>query len=152
MATEPALGGSDMDPREDIYSLGVVAYEMLAGTPPFAGTSTQAILAAHLTKPPPPIDRLREDVPIPICRAIEKALQKDPANRFQTASEFGSACGTQTGKRSAISQMPLIRDLRRFPIGNIAAGVAVAGLLVSGAWDVFHRPPELPNSSVHDVN
>ena len=77
MAPEQALGGSDIDSRADIYSLGVVAYEMLAGTAPFAGASTQAILAAHLTKSPPRIDRLREDVPIPICRAIEKALEKN---------------------------------------------------------------------------
>ena len=151
MAPEQALGGSDIDSRADIYSLGVVAYEMLAGKPPFVGTTTQAILAAHLTKPPPPVDRLREDVPIPICRAIEKALQKDPANRFQTAGEFGSACGTQTGKRSAISQMPLVRDLRRFPIGKIAVGVVVGGVLLAGAWYVRHRPPELPNESVNVV-
>jgi len=148
MAPEQALGSSDVDSRADIYSLGVVAYEMLAGTVPFAGTNTQAILAAHLTKPPPRIDRLREDVPIPVCRAIEKALEKNPADRFQTASEFGSACSTQTGKRSAISQIPIVRDLHRYPIGKIAAGVGVAGLALAGAWYVGHRPPELPNETV----
>jgi hypothetical protein len=148
MAPEQSLGGSDVDSRADIYSLGVVAYEMLAGKAPFAGASTQAILAAHLTKPPPPIDRLREDVPIPVCRAIEKALQKDPANRFQTASEFGSACATQTGRRSAISKIPVFRDLHRFPIGKIAAGVVVAVLVLAGAWYVRQRPPAIPNETV----
>jgi eukaryotic-like serine/threonine-protein kinase len=148
MSPEQSLGGSDVDTRADIYSLGVVAYEMLAGTPPFAGTSTQAILAAHLTKPPPRIDRLREDVPIPISRAIEKALQKDPANRFQTASEFGSACATQTAKRSAISRIPVVRDLYRFPIGKIAAGVLVGALAFAGAWYVRHRAPQGPSESV----
>ena len=105
MAPEQSLGGSDVDSRADIYALGVVAYEMLAGAQPFVGASTQAILAAHLTKPPPRIDRLRQDVPLAVCAAIEKALEKDPAKRFQTASEFSSACSTQagTGKRSAIS-------------------------------------------------
>ena len=74
MAPEQSLGGTDVDSRADIYSLGVVAYEMLAGTPPFKGTSTQAILAAHLTQAPPRMDRLRAEVPTPVCRAIEKAL------------------------------------------------------------------------------
>ena len=148
MAPEQSLGGSDVDSRADIYSLGVVVYEMLAGTPPFAGSSTQAILAAHLTKPPPRIDRLREDVPVPVCRAIEKALEKDPANRFQTASEFSSACATQTGRRSAISQVPVLRDLHRLPIGKIAAGAVVGSLLLAGAWYVSQRPPGVPSEEV----
>jgi serine/threonine-protein kinase len=148
MAPEQSLGGSDIDSRADIYSLGVVAYEMLAGKAPFAGSSTQAILAAHLTQSPPRIDRLREDVPIPVCRAIERALEKDPANRFQTASEFSTACATQTGKRSAISQMPVVRDLHRLPIGRIAAGVAVAALVLAGAWFVRQRGPGVPSEEV----
>jgi serine/threonine-protein kinase len=148
MAPEQSLGGSDIDSRADIYSLGVVAYEMLAGKAPFAGSSTQAILAAHLTQSPPRIDRLREDVPIPVCRAIEKALEKDPANRFQTASEFSTACATQTGRRSAISQMPVVRDLHRLPIGRIAAGVVVGALALAGAWYVRERPPAAPIETV----
>ena len=148
MAPEQSLGGSDVDSRADIYSLGVVAYEMLAGVPPFAGASTHAILAAHLTKPPPRIDRLREDVPIPVCRAIEKALQKDPVNRFQTAGEFGSACGTQIAKRSAVSRIPGVRELHRLPIVKIAAGVLLGTLALGGAWYVRHRPRESPTESV----
>jgi serine/threonine-protein kinase len=148
MAPEQSLGGSDIDSRADIYSLGVVAYEMLAGKAPFAGSSTQAILAAHLTQSPPRIDRLREDVPIPVCRAIERALEKDPANRFQTASEFSTACATQTGKRSAISQIPVVRDLHRLPIGRIAAGVVVGALVLAGAWYFRERPQAGPIETV----
>src|SRR6476660_32259 len=74
MAPEQSLGGTDIDHRADIYALGVVGHEMLAGEPPFKGGSTQAILAAHLTQQPPRLDRLRQDVPIPVCQAIEKAL------------------------------------------------------------------------------
>ncbi|HET6761687.1 MAG TPA: hypothetical protein VFH13_06280, partial [Gemmatimonadaceae bacterium] len=123
-------------------------YEMLAGKAPFAGTSTQAILTAHLTQSPPRIDRLREDVPIPVCRAIERALEKDPANRFQTASEFSAACATQTGRRSAISQIPVVRDLHRLPMGRIAAGVAVGVLVLAGAWYVSQQAPAVPREEV----
>ena len=151
MAPEQSLGGSDVDSRADIYSLGVVAYEMLAGNAPFAGGSTQAILAAHLTQQPPHIDRLREDVPIPVVRAIEKALEKDPAKRFQTAAEFATACSTQrtTGRRrSAISRLPVVRDLHRLPVKNVVAAAIVAVVALVGGWLVFHRPPSLPNETV----
>ena len=148
MAPEQSLGGSDIDSRADIYSLGVVAYEMLAGTPPFAGSSTQAILAAHLTKPPPRIDRLREDVPVPVCRAIEKALEKDPANRFQTASEFSTACATHAARRSAISRVTGVRDLRGLPIGKIAAGGLAAAIALAGAWYFREKAQVGPTETV----
>jgi serine/threonine-protein kinase len=148
MAPEQSLGGTDVDSRADIYSLGVVAYEMLAGTAPFAGTSARAVLAAHLTQLPPRLDQLREDAPLPIVRAIEKALQKDPASRFQTASEFRSACATRTDKRSAISQTPVARDLDRLPIDRIVAGVLVGVLAFAGGWYALHRPAEMPSQIV----
>jgi len=150
MAPEQSLGGTDVDSRADIYSLGVVAYEMLAGNAPFAGGSTQAILAAHLTQQPPRIDRLREDVPLPVLRAVEKALEKDPAKRFQTAGEFATACSTQktTGRRSAISRLPVVRDLHRLPVKNVVAAAVVAVVAVVGGWYWFHRPPVLPNETV----
>jgi len=150
MAPEQSLGGSDVDSRADIYSLGVVAYEMLAGSAPFAGGSTQAILAAHLTQQPPHIDRLRDDVPVPVIRAIEKSLEKDPAKRFQTASEFASACSTQktTGRRSAISRLPVVRDLHRLPVKNVVAAAIVTVVAVAGGWYWFHRPVVLPDESV----
>jgi eukaryotic-like serine/threonine-protein kinase len=135
MAPEQSLGGSGVDSRADIYSLGVVAYEMLAGNAPFAGGSTQAILAAHLTQKPPRIDVLRDDVPEPIWRAIQKALEKDPANRFQTAIEFGSACAIpKNGKRSAIARLPVVRNLRRLPTKRIAAAVLVTVLVLAAGW------------------
>ena len=151
MAPEQSLGGSDVDSRADIYALGVVAYEMLAGAQPFVGASTQAILAAHLTKPPPRIDRLREDVPLAVCRAIEKALEKDPAKRFQTASEFSSACSTQvTGKRSAISRVPIVRDLHRWPWRKIGAGLVAGALALAVGLYVRRRALE-PASEIVTV-
>jgi len=93
MAPEQAFGDADVDHRADIYALGVVGHEMISGSPPFTGATTQAILAANLTQPPPRLEYLRGDVPPRVARAIEKALMKSPADRFQTAREFSDACG-----------------------------------------------------------
>ena len=94
MAPEQAFGDADVDHRADIYALGVVGYEMISGSPPFTGATTQAILAANLTQPPPRLEYLRADVPPRVARAIEKALMKSPADRFQTARDFSAACTT----------------------------------------------------------
>ena len=92
MAPEQAFGDADVDHRADIYALGVVGHEMISGSPPFTGATTQAILAANLTQPPPRLEYLRADVPPHVARAIEKALMKAPSDRFQTARDFSAAC------------------------------------------------------------
>jgi serine/threonine protein kinase len=91
MAPEQSFG-DPVDHRADIYALGVLGHEMLAGSPPFTGATTQAILAANLTQPPPKLEYLRAEVPPRIARAIERALRKAAADRFQTAREFSEAC------------------------------------------------------------
>jgi serine/threonine-protein kinase len=91
MAPEQSFGDA-VDHRADIYALGVLGHEMLAGAPPFTGATTQAIIAANLTQPPPRLEYLRAEVPPRIARAIERALKKAPADRFQTAREFGQEC------------------------------------------------------------
>jgi len=142
MAPEQSLGGTDVDSRADIYSLGVVAHEMFAGSPPFAGANTHSILAAHLTQAPPRLDHLRRDVPIPVCRAIEKALKKDPAERFQTATEFSAACATATGSRPGISRglrVPELRQLSRLPLSKIGIGAMVVAVGLAGGWYALHR-------------
>ncbi len=92
MAPEQSLGERDVDHRADIYALGVVAHEMLAGMPPFTGATTQAIIAANLIQPPPRLDLLRAETPAAICKAIAKTLEKDPAKRFQDAAELVTCC------------------------------------------------------------
>src|SRR5207249_7682543 len=69
ISPEQALGASDVDARSDQYSLAVMVYEMLAGRPPFDGTSMRQVLAQHISKPPPPITTIRADIP----QAVEKA-------------------------------------------------------------------------------
>lgn len=104
MAPEQSLGASDVDHRADIYALGVLGHEMLAGMPPFTGATTQAIIAANLTQPPPRLEYLRADTPLPVCRAVAKMLEKDPANRFQDASEIIASCGQFSDRRLPAEQ------------------------------------------------
>ena len=95
----PEQGDGVADQRSDIYSLGCVVFEMLAGTPPYTG-SFRAVLAKKAVEPLPRIRVVRDTVPEHIERTIEKALAKSPADRFQTAGQFGKAlAGDRSGLR-----------------------------------------------------
>ena len=91
MAPEQAAGDPDIDGRADIYSLGITVYEMLAGTAPFAALGPRAMLTARLTLAPPPLSRIRKDVPAGLERLIARCLAIDPADRPQTAAELVEA-------------------------------------------------------------
>jgi eukaryotic-like serine/threonine-protein kinase len=91
MSPEQATGERELDGRTDVYSLGVVLYEMLAGEPPYTGPTAQAILARSLTEKPRPLRLSRETVPEAVESAVQKALAKTPADRFATIGEFGRA-------------------------------------------------------------
>jgi eukaryotic-like serine/threonine-protein kinase len=93
MSPEQVLGNPDVDGRSDIYSLGCVAYEMLAGRRAFDGTTLRQIMEQQLNTQPPPLARLRPDVPPGLADAIMRALDKDPGRRHQTARDFALALG-----------------------------------------------------------
>ena len=88
MSPEQARGGSMIDHRADIYSLGCVVYQMLVGEPPFTGRSAQAVMAKHLREQPPSICVVRPEVPKTWEAAIVRALAKDPNERPESAGEF----------------------------------------------------------------
>ena len=91
MSPEQATAGGDVDGRSDIYSLGCVLYEMVAGTPPFTGPTQQAVIARHLVDHVPSPTIIRETISPELEDIIMCALAKAPADRFRTAGDFGEA-------------------------------------------------------------
>src|SRR5262245_13963555 len=91
MSPEQVMGSPDLDGRSDLYSLGCVLYEMLAGVPPFAGATGESLAHQHLSVTPPPVTSVRPSVPETTARALAKCLAKAPADRFGTAAEFAGA-------------------------------------------------------------
>src|SRR5256714_5575564 len=106
MSPEQGAGDRALDGRSDVYSLGCVLYEMLAGEPPFTGPTVQAIIAKRFTDPVPSARRLRETVPAPMDQAIAKALARAPADRFATPHEFAEALRASATARSGAVAAP----------------------------------------------
>jgi serine/threonine-protein kinase len=118
MSPEQA-SGEPVDARSDLYALGVLAYEMLAGQPPFTG-SVRIVVSKHLTERPVPVQKLRPDCPPDLAAAVMRALEKHPDARWQTGEEL----------RAALAGERAVPRRRRW---GLAAVAAVAALAVTGA-------------------
>jgi eukaryotic-like serine/threonine-protein kinase len=92
MSPEQAAASRELDGRSDLYAIGCVLYEMLAGQPPFGGANAQQLLARHAMDPVPPLRTVRATVPEGMERSVMRALAKAPADRFPTAAEMAAAC------------------------------------------------------------
>lgn len=111
MSPEQAAGERVLDGRSDVYSLGCVLYELLAGEPPHQGASAMAVMAKRFTEPPPRVRRLRPTVSPSVEQAITRALAVDPAERFQRAAEFADALTTPSvaeAKAPSVAVLPFL--------------------------------------------
>jgi serine/threonine-protein kinase len=126
MSPEQAMGERDVDARSDIYSLGIVAYQMLAGETPFKATNTPAMLMKHVSEPPPPLRSRRSDVPASLASAVERALAKGAEDRFQSAAEMRDALRERAaGRAYPTPPPPASEPAPRAPAGPRAVVGAV---------------------------
>ncbi len=138
--------GDPVDGRTDVYALGCVLFEMLAGIPPFTGPSAQAVLARHTIEPVPSLRKSRADVPVALERSVTKALAKAPDDRFASAAAFRNAL---TGAAPAPKAMRWRVGRRAtITVTLVAASVAV---LVTGYVLRSGRPAADPGDSVPSV-
>jgi serine/threonine protein kinase len=106
MSPEQGSGLEQVDGRSDVYSLGCVLYEMLAGEPPYTGPTAQAIIAKRLSDPVPRVRRVRPPVPDAVDQCLLKALARVPADRFATAEHFARALGSGIANDSTSRVVP----------------------------------------------
>ncbi len=142
MSPEQASGERQVDARSDVYALGSVLFEMLAGQPPFTGATAQAVIAKRFQSEAPGVRTIRPSVPVEIEQAISRALASVAADRFATAVEFAKALGAGTTTRTAAarpsgaatskaqaasSSAPVARPQRQMPTG---LALLVIGFLI----------------------
>ncbi|MEO5814366.1 MAG: serine/threonine-protein kinase [Gemmatimonadaceae bacterium] len=106
MSPEQAAGERELDGRSDLYSLGILGYQMLTGEPPFTAGSTPAMLVKHISERPIPVQQRRSDVPTDLARSVMMLLEKDPANRFDTASALVAALDAREAPPSRVPEPP----------------------------------------------
>jgi serine/threonine-protein kinase len=154
MSPEQAVGERELDGRSDIYSLGLVAYEMFAGAAPFTGSSPMAVLTQQLTETPPPLAQRRPDLPLEITSAIDRALSKQPAQRWPTAEEFARAiegatpptpiaAASRTTTPTIVSPAAATAPTRRWSARWVAVAALGALAVVAGAF-MWRRPEGVP--------
>jgi eukaryotic-like serine/threonine-protein kinase len=130
MSPEQASGERNLDARSDVYALGAVCYELLAGEPPFTGPSQQAVIAKMMSTDAPSVRVLRPGVPVAVDEAVLRSLARIPGDRWKSAAEFGAAlAAAERSTQSALVTAPASRSSARRP-SRIAAVSLGTGFLI----------------------
>ena len=140
MSPEQAAGQA-VDARSDIFSFGVVLYELLAGRRPFEGATDLERLQALIGRPAPPLAESSLDLPADLRNIVEKALEKDPDNRYQTARELVVDLRRLTRVTTSAQTASTGASAKRWKV-IVPAATAALALFVAG-YVYFHRPPIL---------
>ncbi len=138
MSPEQATGERTLNPRSNVYSLGCLLYEMLAGEPPHSGPTIQAVIAAVVTKEPERLGARRRSVPVNVELAVHKALAKLPADRFASAEAFAKAL-TEPVTPSMVAASSLAPALAaappsKRPVALVSAAVLLLAALAAWGW------------------
>ncbi|HEX5387433.1 MAG TPA: serine/threonine-protein kinase [Gemmatimonadales bacterium] len=166
MSPEQGMGTDQVDARSDVYSLGCVLYELLAGQPPFTGPNPMAVLARHSLEAVPSLQIVRQTVPDEVEAIIVKALEKTPADRFRSMQEFSESLRdadySRVTRRTTARMIPTVElpvtkppERRRVTPLRIALAALVVALLAGGGYAALrarHAAAAAPAAPALDPN
>jgi serine/threonine-protein kinase len=139
MSPEQAEGEGAVDARTDVYGLGCLVFEMLAGRPPFVGPTAEHVVSQHLTDEPPPLRALRPEVPEAVETAVVRALRKAPADRFPSARDFAAAL-REGGRRRSSDAASRAGRRRMLVLLGVATAAVVGAIVLRGMGEASALP------------
>ncbi len=144
MSPEQATAEKELTPRSDIYSLGSVLYEMLTGTPPHTGASAQQVIMKIVTEEATPVTRIRKAVPPNVAAAVAKAVERLPADRFESAAAFARALGDPSFHTTGARRDSGVTRMANRLSGKLGVAALVAGSFVIAAVGWLRPRPSSP--------